>query len=127
MAISIDHQAFIDILTLGQCDIGGVMQPPPEGVRGMPPEMLRTLRLRPRRGPEPRAGARNLPSDRRGRLARAVHGLKTSPFEEPSARGNAQRVSWLKSRLSLILTRPVYRVGSALAAAEEFRLNPYID
>ena len=64
MAISIDHQAFLDILTLGQGDIGCGMQPPPEGMRGMPPEMLRTLRLRPRRGPEPRAGARNLPSDR---------------------------------------------------------------
>jgi peptide/nickel transport system substrate-binding protein len=43
MALSVDHQAFIDILTLGQGDIGGVMQPPPEGVWGMPPEMLRTL------------------------------------------------------------------------------------
>jgi len=28
---------------LGQGDIGGAMQPPPEGVWGMPPEMLRTL------------------------------------------------------------------------------------
>jgi len=43
MALSVDHRAFIDILTLGQGDIGGVMQPPPEGVWGMPPEMLRTL------------------------------------------------------------------------------------
>jgi peptide/nickel transport system substrate-binding protein len=43
MALSVDHQAFIDILTLGQGDIGGVMQPPPEGVWGMPAEMLRTL------------------------------------------------------------------------------------
>jgi peptide/nickel transport system substrate-binding protein len=43
MTLSIDHKAFIDILTLGQGDIGGVMQPPPEGVWGMPAEMLRTL------------------------------------------------------------------------------------
>ena len=43
MALSLDRQAFIDILTLGQGDIGGAMQPPPEGVWGMPPEMLRTL------------------------------------------------------------------------------------
>src|SRR5215467_8409296 len=43
MALSLDHQAFIDIMTLGQGDVGGAMQPPPEGVWGMPPEMLRTL------------------------------------------------------------------------------------
>jgi peptide/nickel transport system substrate-binding protein len=43
MALSLDHQAFIDIITLGQGDVGGAMQQPPEGVWGMPPEMLRTL------------------------------------------------------------------------------------
>jgi len=43
MALSLDHQAFIYIITLGQGDVGGAMQPPPEGVWGMPPEMLRTL------------------------------------------------------------------------------------
>jgi hypothetical protein len=46
----------------------------------------------------------------------------TRPFGEPTGRGgNAQRVSWLKGRLSLILTRSLYRVGTALAAAEELR------
>src|SRR5713101_531790 len=43
MALSLDRQAFIDILTLGQGDIGGAMQPPPEGVWGMPPELLKFL------------------------------------------------------------------------------------
>src|SRR6516164_11496463 len=43
MSLSIDHQVFIDILGEGKGDIGGVMQPPPSGVWGMPPEMLRTL------------------------------------------------------------------------------------
>src|SRR5207302_6970874 len=43
MALSLDRKAFVDILTLGQGDIGGAMQPPPEGVWGMPPDMLRTL------------------------------------------------------------------------------------
>ena len=43
MALSLDRKAFIDILTEGQGDIGGVMQPPPEGLWGMPPEMLKTL------------------------------------------------------------------------------------
>src|SRR6516162_3055028 len=43
MALSLDRQAFINIITEGQGDIGGAMQPPPEGLWGMPPDMLKTL------------------------------------------------------------------------------------
>jgi peptide/nickel transport system substrate-binding protein len=43
MALSLDRKAFIDIISEGQGDIGGVMQPLPEGVWGMPPEVLQTL------------------------------------------------------------------------------------
>ena len=43
MALSLDRKAFVDTLTLGKGDLGGVMQPPPEGIWGMPPEMLKTL------------------------------------------------------------------------------------
>ena len=43
MALALDRKAFIDILTEGQGQIGGAMQPPPEGLWGMPPEMLKTL------------------------------------------------------------------------------------
>jgi peptide/nickel transport system substrate-binding protein len=43
MALSLDRKAFIDILDEGQGDIGGVLQPPPGGQWGMPPEMLKTL------------------------------------------------------------------------------------
>jgi peptide/nickel transport system substrate-binding protein len=43
MALSLDRQAFIDIVTDGQGDIGGVVQPPPAGLWGMPPEMLKEL------------------------------------------------------------------------------------
>jgi peptide/nickel transport system substrate-binding protein len=43
MALSLDRKAFIDIITEGMGDIGGVMLPPPEGVWGMPPDMLKTL------------------------------------------------------------------------------------
>jgi peptide/nickel transport system substrate-binding protein len=43
MALSIDRKAFIDILTEGQGDIGGVLQPPPEGLWGMPADLLKTL------------------------------------------------------------------------------------
>src|SRR5712672_3381415 len=43
MALSLDRKAFIDIITEGQGDIGGAMLPPPEGVWGMPPEVLQKL------------------------------------------------------------------------------------
>jgi peptide/nickel transport system substrate-binding protein len=43
MALGLDRQAFIDIITQGQGDIGATMLPPPEGVWGMPPEVLRSL------------------------------------------------------------------------------------
>ena len=43
MALSLDRQAFIDILTEGQGNMGGVLLPPPEGIWGMPQEVLRTL------------------------------------------------------------------------------------
>jgi len=43
MALALDRKAFIDILSEGQADIGGTMQPAPEGVWGMPQEMLRTI------------------------------------------------------------------------------------
>jgi peptide/nickel transport system substrate-binding protein len=43
MALTLDRKAFIDILTQGKGDIGATMLPPPEGLWGMPPEMLATL------------------------------------------------------------------------------------
>ena len=43
MSLSLDRKAFVDIISEGQGDIGAVMQPPPSGLWGMPPELLRTL------------------------------------------------------------------------------------
>jgi len=43
LALSLDRKAFIDIMTQGKGDIGATMLPPPEGLWGMPPEMLATL------------------------------------------------------------------------------------
>jgi peptide/nickel transport system substrate-binding protein len=43
MALTLDRKAFIDILSEGQAKIGGAMLPPPEGLWGMPPELLKTL------------------------------------------------------------------------------------
>jgi peptide/nickel transport system substrate-binding protein len=44
MQLSLDRKSFIDILGEGQYDIGAVLQPPPEGIWGMPLEMLQQLR-----------------------------------------------------------------------------------
>jgi peptide/nickel transport system substrate-binding protein len=43
VALSLDRKAFVDTLTLGKGDFGGVMQPPPEGIWGLPPDVLNTL------------------------------------------------------------------------------------
>jgi peptide/nickel transport system substrate-binding protein len=43
MALSIDRKAFVDIISEGQGDIGGVLQPPPGGLWGPPPELLKEL------------------------------------------------------------------------------------
>ena len=43
MALSLDRKAFIDILEEGHGDVGAAMLPPPEGVWGMPPDILGTL------------------------------------------------------------------------------------
>jgi len=43
MSLSLDRQAFIDILTEGQGNLGGVLQPPPGGLWGIPADVLQTL------------------------------------------------------------------------------------
>jgi len=43
VALTLDRKAFLDTLTLGKGDLGGAMLPPPEGVWGMPAEMLKSL------------------------------------------------------------------------------------
>ncbi len=43
MSLTLDRKAFLDIITEGQGDIGGAMLPPPEGVWGMPPDVLKSL------------------------------------------------------------------------------------
>ena len=43
MALTLDRKAFVDTLTGWQGKIGAAMMPPPEGVWGMPADMLRTL------------------------------------------------------------------------------------
>jgi peptide/nickel transport system substrate-binding protein len=43
LALALDRQAFITIISEGTGDMGGVMLPPPEGAWGMSPEELHTL------------------------------------------------------------------------------------
>jgi peptide/nickel transport system substrate-binding protein len=43
MALSLDRKAFIDIISDGKGQIGGVMQPAPAGIWGMPPDLLKSL------------------------------------------------------------------------------------
>jgi peptide/nickel transport system substrate-binding protein len=43
ITLSLDRRAFIDILTEGQGAVGGTILPPPDGVWGMPSEVLDTL------------------------------------------------------------------------------------
>jgi peptide/nickel transport system substrate-binding protein len=43
MALALDRKAFIQIQFEGQGDVGGTMLPPPNGLWGMPKEMLETI------------------------------------------------------------------------------------
>ncbi len=43
VSLALDRKAYIDIITQGKGDIGGAMLPAPEGIWGMPAEMLQTL------------------------------------------------------------------------------------
>src|SRR5215831_3098995 len=43
MALGLDRQAFIDILAEGQGAVGGTILPPPDGIWGMPPDILHSL------------------------------------------------------------------------------------
>jgi len=43
MSLTLDSQAFIDIMGQGNGAIGGPMEPPPEELWGMPAEMLKAL------------------------------------------------------------------------------------
>ena len=60
VALTVDRRAFIDTLTQGKGDIGGALLPPPEGIWGMPADLMQTAAgLRPRRRQEPRRGAQD--------------------------------------------------------------------
>ena len=88
MALSLDRKAFIDIITEGKGNVGGVMLPPPDGVWGMPPEVLHSL---PGYDPdieknrrEARALMEKLGYGPNKRLAVKVSTRDISPFRDPA-------------------------------------------
>ena len=88
MALTLDRKSFIDILAEGQGDIGGAMQPTPQGVWGLPPEILKTL---PGYGPdieknraEARALMRKAGFGPENRLLVKVSVRNTPPFRDPA-------------------------------------------
>jgi ABC-type transport system substrate-binding protein len=106
MLLSLDRQAFIDILSLGKANLAVNMMPPPEGNWGMPIEELKKLpsygdpvaqREEARKimenlgygpGRDPRRPAQQDPFRRRARRRR-VFALVQSPLQE-GLRGRAQ-------------------------------------
>lgn len=88
MALALDRKSFIDILAEGAGDIGGAMQPPAEGLWGMPQEILRSL---PGYSPDlakNRAEARQLMQeagyDQSKHLSVKVSMRNTPPFRDPA-------------------------------------------
>src|SRR5258705_9092840 len=43
MALTIDRRAYFDTLGQGEGEIGGILQPPPAGLWGMPPDQIAKL------------------------------------------------------------------------------------
>jgi peptide/nickel transport system substrate-binding protein len=88
MALTLDRKSFIDILADGQGDIGGAMQPLPQGVWGMPADMLSTLP-----GYDPNVGKNRIEARKlmeaagygpNNRLAVKVSVRNTPPFRDPA-------------------------------------------
>jgi len=93
IALSLDRKAFIDILDQGQGDIGGVLQPPPEGLMGDAARTLeRAAGLRPRHREKPHRGA---PDHAEARLwvreEPAYKGFGARPAASSQYRGAADR------------------------------------
>ena len=88
MALSLDRKAFIDILEEGHGDVGAAMLPPPEGVWGMPPDILGTLPGYDPDVPKNRAEARQIMQKlgygRGNRLAVTVATRDLPPYRDPA-------------------------------------------
>jgi peptide/nickel transport system substrate-binding protein len=88
VALSLDRKAFIDIIGQGEADIGATMLPPPEGLWGMPPEMLATLPGYDPDIPKNRAEARKI-TEKLGygpdkRLSVSLSSRNIPPYRDPA-------------------------------------------
>jgi peptide/nickel transport system substrate-binding protein len=113
MALSLDRKAFVDIISDGQGAISGTMMPPPEGVWGMPPEVLATL---PSYGPdvaENRAQARAI-MERLGygpdhRLAVTLSARNVAAYRDPAVIAASQlKEVYIDATLDLVDTAVWY-------------------
>ena len=88
VALTLDRKAFIDTLTQGKGDIGGAMLSPPDGVWGLPSEMLKTLpgydpdvrRIGPKRASSWRSSATGRTTGSRSRCRPAI----SRPYRDPA-------------------------------------------
>ena len=131
MSLSLDRKAFVDIINDGEGDIGAVMQPPPDGLWGMPPELLAML---PGYAPEV---ARNHADARKimeklgygpgNRLAVTMSTRNVAPYRDPAVILISQlKEIYIDADLNAIdttqwyptLTRKDYKIGLNVAEAE---------
>jgi peptide/nickel transport system substrate-binding protein len=103
MALALDRQAFINILTEGEGAVGGAILPPPDGVWGMPPEILHTL---PGYGPDVaqnRAAAREI-----------MHGLGYGPDRRLAVTVSTRNVEGYRDAAVIVIDqlREVYIDGT---------------
>ena len=128
MALSLNRQAFIDILTEGEGAVGGAILPPPDGVWGMPPDVLNSL---PGYGPdiaqnreEARAVMQKLGYGPDKRLAVKVSTRNVEGYRDAAVIAISQlREIWIDGELELIDTanwfprvmRKDYTVGVTVA------------
>ena len=101
IALSLDRQAFIDILAEGQGAVGGAMLPPPDGVWGMTPDFLRTL---PGYGPDV---AKNR-DDARALMRQAGYG-PDKPARGQAVDPQCPGLSRRRGRRDLAVARNLYR------------------
>ena len=124
IVLALDRKAFIDILSQGNADVGGTMQPPKDGFWGMPPEMLAAV---PGYGPdvqknreEARAIMKKLGYGPDKRLPLKVSTRGISIYKDPAVifAGHLKEI-WIDAEIDIIETsqwfakigRKAYSVG----------------
>jgi peptide/nickel transport system substrate-binding protein len=92
MQLSLDRKSFIDILGEGQYDVGAVLQPPPEGIWGMPREMLEQLTGY---GPDV--------TKNRGEARAMMRSLGYGPDNRLKVKVSARNIAWYRDPAAILL------------------------